>query len=175
MIPFLCEEGLNRHRGYVEEMRGRLAFLYRSCEELRGLDTRALLRVRGSKRGLACEVLALRAEILLHEIYFSSFSERAYPACEAAKKSFGSALGLLNELKRAAIPKDIGFVGVCRKDKGLRIFAIRSAEDIFSLGEPLLAIDMAEHAYFMEFGFNREEYLARALAYLNLPQLDENK
>ncbi len=171
MIPFLSDEGERRHKEYVGGLKKRLDFLYKSSEKLRETDTGRLLRLGGKKRSLLCEVLALRAEILLHEIYFSSFSKRAYPPSRAAKESFGSGLGLLNELKRMAIPKDIGFVGVCRKGKGLRIFAIRSPEEIFSLGEPLLAIDIAEHAYFLDFGFNREEYLARALAYLNLALL----
>lgn len=174
MIPFLSEEGQKRHREYVEGLRRRLQFLYKSCEELGGFDIRRLRRVRGSRQELAREVIALRADIMLHEVYFSSFSKREYPPSPTAAVCFGSAFGLLNEIKRAALSKGITYAGVCRRKGELRVFALGSVEEIFSLGEPSLVIDMAEHAYFFEFGFNREEYLGRALTYLNLSLLDEN-
>lgn len=175
MIPFLSDEGERRHKEYVEGLKRRLNFLYKSCEELRCADVKVLKRIGGSSRGTACEVLALRAEILLHGVYFSSFSGREYPPSRTANESFGSGLGLLNELKRAALSKGVAFVGVFWRDGRLRVFSVRTPEEIFGVGEPILAIDMSEHAYFLEFGFMKEDYLARALAYLNLSMLDENK
>ncbi len=171
MIPFLSDEGERRHKEYVEGLKKRLDFLYKSSEKLRDWDNRRLLRVGEKKKGLASEVLALRGEILLHEVYFSSFSEREYPQSRAVNESFGSGLGLLYEIRRTALSRGILFAGVCRDSGVLRVFSVKSPEEMFKVGEPILAIDMAEHAYFLEFGFMKEEYVTKALAYLNLALL----
>ena len=39
------------------------------------------------------------------------------------------------------------------------------------LGEPIFAIDLCEHAYMLDYGFSRDEYLRRALGYLDLRKL----
>ena len=175
MVPFLSEIGLTRHKEYVEALRRRLQFLYVSYEGLRDIDNKRLARSRGRCREAAREVLSIRGEMLLHEVYFSSFSKREYPSSEAAKLCFGSTLTLLNELKTLALKKNVSFVGVCKNGVSYKLFSVNEPCEIFTLGEPILAIDLEEHAYFLEFGFNKEAYLGRALAYLNLALLDENK
>lgn len=175
MVPFLSEIGLARHKEYVEALRRRLQFLYASYEGLRNIDTKRLSRARGRNCEAAREALAIRGEILLHEVYFSSFSKREYPSSEAARVCFGSTLTLLNELKTLALKKSVSFVGVYESPGGYKLFSIREPFEIFTVGKPILVIDLEEHAYFLEFGFNKEAYIGRALAYLDLALLDENK
>ena len=39
---------------------------------------------------------------------------------------------------------------------------------------PILALDLCEHAYFIDYAFDKERYLRAALAHFNLEKLDKS-
>ena len=45
----------------------------------------------------------------------------------------------------------------------------------FIKGEPRLAIDLCEHAYFIEYGFDKERYLEDLLRHLDLSRLKSDE
>ena len=64
-----------------------------------------------------------------------------------------------------------GFVLVYRFGEKIEV---RECTDFVSAqryAAPALAIDVCEHAYFMDYGFDRERYLVSALPYLNVAEL----
>ena len=51
--------------------------------------------------------------------------------------------------------------------------SVKSAEEIFLNGRisPCLCIDLYEHAYFGDYGFDRKRYISAALSVLDLSKL----
>ena len=111
------------------------------------------------------------SEIRLHELFFSSFGGGA----NVSRLCFGgeriSAAGLLYAVKRAALKLDTGFVSLALHRGEVSLLADRECFAHFREREPLLAIDVCEHAYYGDSGFSKESYLERILPSLSLGRL----
>ena len=170
-MRFISEEYFSMHTEFVNSLKLRLSVIERNLPVVSGREvTRAMLRSRNMEVKSAAELLC---EIKLHEIFFDSFCEREYVPSTAAKNSFGSEASLINDIYRLAVDVRCGFVGVCLdRNRQLELFSAEKSSDAFLHGRPLLALDMCEHAYFGDYGFDKERYISAALRSMNLCRLD---
>lgn len=166
-MNFISEKNLALHKEQVGRDILRLGILERSVPEIAAATPRELsrIRVRGIDMHAAAE---LKASILLHRIFFGSFSDKAFSPSAAIRQRFGSERALCELLLREGLEKRIGFAALLKSDRGLSAAASESALELFSLGEPLLAVDLWEHSYYGDFGFDKEAYLRAALSHLKL-------
>ena len=115
------------------------------------------------------ETLSLLRSIKAHELYFASFG-REFQSSSAVRDKYRTEASFLYELYKTAIgtKEDFLFISLERGKLNCEVISERS----FIRTEPLLAIDLCEHAYFMDFGFQKDEYLAKLISHLNLNSLD---
>ena len=169
MRGFLSERTLNLHRGYLEDARLRLSILGKSGYDIEGKSYPELKNAR--MRESRDEVLALAADIYYHELYFSSFGDRG-TTCACLKPRYSSTAGFLYETERRAMKHTDGFILIYFDSKSA---VISHSEERVPRGcrEPCLAIDLSEHAYFLDYGFDKLSYVRGALSHLDLSKIDK--
>ena len=170
MNQFLSEENTNMHREYIRQKRLKYSILEDSVRGIRGADIWDLYRLKISERDRA-DSIGLLTEIKLHDIFFSSFSTVRYQRSPRVASIYGNEAAFLNQLYRLSLTQRYGFV--CVYDVNSRIFAkgFDDYEKAFEPGEPLLTIDVCEHAYFMDYGYDKDRYLLAMLPYLDVAKL----
>ena len=175
MLPFVSEENYAKHKAEVEKRRLRLHVLEKSCPEAPRLDAAGIMR-RQRRIPDAVSMASLRADVDLHRLYFDSFSERVMIPSTAARSFFGSEAALLSSMLREGMKLAYGFVCLVRDKRG--VLSVRAASDILEMyngAVPMLAVDLCEHAYYADYGFDKERYLKAALPHLRLNVLDTNQ
>ena len=168
MLPFISEENYMMHLEYVNQLRIKLCAL----EKIINVSTVRRRRRIGEEN--AEKEMRVKNEVRLHDAYFASFSEREFARSPFVQRVFGSENELLMMLYKAAMKATHGFVGVEGHLNGK--LCVFSCSDYVKLNEkfnPILAIDVCEHAYFYDFGFDKERYIRRALAHLSLDRIDD--
>ena len=162
-LAFVSEDNLKLHLEYLNDLKLKLSVFSKSYPEFSGGDITRIKRSRIDKT-LKTQVIALISEIKSHECYFDSFciSPKAY---KQIRRYFSSEDGFVYEIFLAARSSNGNFVYVYSDKKGSPIISDSYHEN------PVFAIDISEHAYFLDYGFSRDEYLRRALGYLNLEKL----
>lgn len=167
MTGFLSEEAIRRHIGHLDAERLRLS-VEKKCEARLGeLDYFSLSPRMARRYGGAA---ALMLSILMHECYFSSFTDAPRP-CEAVRSAYGSEDAFLYEGLELAREVGEGFIYVFRDRRGVPRWGA-----LFGLGDrlserPVLAVDLYEHAYFYDYSFDRGAYLRAAMARIDLGRL----
>ena len=178
MTEFLSEESINLHRDYIRKQRLKYSILEKSIDGIRSKRVSEILHMRLSA-GDAKDIFALLPEIELHEIYFSSFSDMKNSSSSKVRETYGAEGAMLNELYKLGMALDYGFVVVNRKGARIETLALNDYAASFTMGVPMLSLDVCEHAYFSDYGFDKSSYLVNALSYLNLGKIDsffsENK
>ena len=169
MKCFLSERNISLHHEYLESCRLRFSILAKSGYDISGRRYPELLTMRlGDAKE---EILALSREICFHEAYFSSFGEGGAALPEMCVE-YRSVASFLYALECRAMAEDGGFLLIFRIGEKVRI--LHSSERYSSrLGEPCLALDLAEHAYFTDYGFDKRAYVRAALLRLELSSLDK--
>ncbi len=167
MQSFLSEEEILRHKEYLKNLNLKFSILEKS---IRGAENQAevIRALSGEERRKAEELFS---RIKLHELFFSSFSDNTTLKNERIARQYGSEASFLYALYKLGLKSRHGFLSVLKK--GERIFPVLS-EDYFylsGLGKPVLAIDLYEHAYYRDYGFDKEKYLEGALRHLDLAKL----
>ncbi len=135
-------------------------------EELGALDP-ATTRPEVIQRLKRDEVAALNSS-LLHELYFSSLGGdgRAVPEtmASALARDFGSVDRWRREFVAlsAALADGTGWVILTYVPRDRRLINHSAADDGQTIpgGIPILAIDLYEHAYHLDFGANADAYIA---------------
>ena len=118
------------------------------------------------------DVLRELSNIALHNVFFASFGQNEYPKSSAAVLCFGNEAALLNKIYELAVKLDFGFVCVYCENKKIEVYGSQDRVRLLSYGMPRLAVDVCEHAYFLDYGFDKSRYLLRALPYLKLNELN---
>lgn len=175
MLPFVSEENYAKHKAEVEKRRLRLHVLEKNCPEAPRLDAAGIMR-RQRRIPDAVSMASLRADVDLHRLYFDSFSERVMIPSTAAKSFFGSEAALLSSMLREGMKLAYGFVCLVRDKRG--VLSVRASSELLQLydnAQPILAVDVCEHAYYGDYGFDKERYLKAALPHLRLNVLDTNQ
>lgn len=170
MNRFLSEENIALHKEYVRSKRLKYSIIESSLPHLAGKDVRDLYRMKLSVRDRQ-DAISLLSDVRLHEIFFSSFSRSDYPRSPAVQRQYGSEASFLNLLYKRCISQPYGFVLVYSSEHRIEIDAVSDFERAFRVGTPVLAIDTCEHAYFIDYGFDKERYLLSMLPYLDIARL----
>ena len=170
-MVFISEENYLKHREAHSADILRLGIIERSAPKIIEAEPKAIARMKAGGPDML-KAAELKASVILHKVFFSSFSARTYVPSEQIRREFGSERALCEDLYLAGMRIPRGFVAVLRTRRGLSVSASESALDIFRLGEPILAVDVSEHAYYGDFGFNKEAYLRSALSHLDLARAD---
>ena len=166
---FLSERAIEQHKEYVENCRLRLSILGKSGYEIVGKSYPELCRARlGKARD---EILSLSREIYLHEMYFDSFCAGGATSA-IVKRCYHSEASFLYELERLAMSSMGGFLVVSRVGDGVEM-TVSSYVGERLRGTPILALDFCEHAYFLDYGFDKLAYVRSALSRLALAKLDK--
>lgn len=166
----LDEKTTEIHKEYLRRQKLRYSVLEKSCPLIVGKGIFEIPRLKGIPSDIKREALLLGSDIMLHEIYFDSFGIE-YPCSELIKKDFRQESSFLYMLfERAKETKD-GFLTVYIKGTKAEIDHVPTGEALRL--RPILAIDLCEHAYLFDYGFERDEYLKRVLPRLKLNVLDK--
>ncbi|MFI5029567.1 MAG: Fe-Mn family superoxide dismutase [Reyranellales bacterium] len=182
-IPFkpmrlngLSERLLASH--YENNYGGAVRRLNAIADELAANDPAALpgFRLNGLKR----EELIASNSMMLHEVYFDSLGEGGGgepdgTLAEAIAKDFGS----LDRWRREfvamgkALGGGSGWVVLTRSARDGRLANVWSADHTHSLagGTPLLALDMYEHSFHIDFGSNAAAYVDAFMANVAWPRV----
>lgn len=158
------------HAEHLRTLKLQMSIFEKSYPELSGKSCREILRLP-LKRTEREAAAALKADILAHELYFSSFSS-PHQKSDCVRGAYGSEANFIYQLYRAAEGED-GFLFIKPDRRGTPIWQIchRSLEGYLSAATPILAVDLCEHAYFYDYGFDRLSYLKNALANIDLSHL----
>ena len=166
---FLGERAIELHKEYVEECRLKLSILGKSGYDIEGKRYPELYRARlGDARG---EILTLSREVYLHELYFDSFCQGGATSA-TVKRDFRSTASFLYALERLAMSSSGGFLVVSRVGEGVETSVSTSHLERIR-GTPILALDICEHAYFLDYGFDKLAYVRGALTHLDPSKLDK--
>jgi Fe-Mn family superoxide dismutase len=161
-VPGLSEKLLTSH--YANNYVGAVKRLGAISAEFAGLDPASTpgYRINGLKR----EELIAWNSMILHEVYFAGFgpTERpAAPLAQALERDFGSHERWADEF--AAVGKALGggsgWVLLTWSRRDGRLVNTWAADHTMTLadGAPLLALDMYEHAYHMDYGAKAGAYV----------------
>ncbi len=172
MTEFLCEDSIHRHREYLRTKRLKYSILNKSLKGLESENIREIARQKMDAEAKR-EALALLGEIKAHELYFDSFGAVRYPSSPLAVRQYGSCAALLNTIFRRCLDTRYGFVCAGIENGRVVVFHEFTEYLLFLRHTPLLAVDVCEHAYFADYGFDKERYLYTALSYLALNKLPD--
>lgn len=170
---FLSEENIALHLEYVRDKRLKYSIIESSFPMLSGKSVHDVFRMKLNPRD-KLDAVDLLSEIKLHDIFFSSFSKTQYPRCREIEEKYGSEAEFLNSLYRLASSRAHGFALVYLHGTRIEIDATSDYPSAFRIGQPVLAIDICEHSYFMDYGFDKERYLISMLPYLDITKLSAN-
>lgn len=164
----ISEEALKMHGEYLRELRLKYSVLEKSYPELSGksLFDISKARVRGRE-----EAILLKSEIMLHELYFSSFGEGCRPS-GVVRRCYGSEANFLYEMFLCAKECKDGFAVIYLRN-GKLLFTAGECDLLLKIANPILAVDLCEHAYFLDYGFDKNSYLRKLLPYLNISKADK--
>lgn len=166
---FLSEENINLHKEYLQNLKLKYSILEKSDAKIKGVPLSELYTLK-VPREIRSEAVSLMEKIKLHEVYFSSFCEEFYN-CERIKREFGSADNFAYLLLEISRKTDEDFVVAYLERGKIKISPFKNAG---RLQKPYIAIDLYEHAYFLDYKFNKEEYLRNAIYRINYKLFEAN-
>ncbi len=160
---FLSHDSIKRHEEYYKELKLRYSIIEKSYPSIIGKSLREISRMAIDLEARE-RALDLMRDISSHDCYFSSFCKdpRMY---KPIKRYFSSEADFVYQIFTVARNSKSNFVYVCKSKRGIPVITEEYSEF------PILAIDLCEHAYMFDYGFSREEYLRRALGYLDISKL----
>ena len=162
MTNFLSKDNLALHLSYLNTFKLKLSILQKSDPKIADMDSYC-----GSKV-LRRDALKLKSEIDAHEVYFNSFSDKAFK-CDFLKKYYSSKEAFCYDVFVQAKECESDFLFIGKGKYGKPEIFLRGDGSRFT---PCLAIDLSEHSYFLDYAFDREEYIRRAVSYLDLSRLE---
>ena len=142
---FISEHALSLHREYLSSLMAR--------------------RTMGMEKGNALDM-----EIRSHELFFSSF-RRDFSRCERACRGYGSENAFLFALSEYAETQKNCFLYIFSRQRYPYVAFSTDGKDAFRAA---LCVDLFEHAYFLDYGFDKNAYLRAALSRMDLSLLDKN-
>ncbi len=172
MTEFLSDDSILMHKEYVRISRLKYSIIEEDIPQIKGKSIKEINRLNLSSTDREC-INKLLPEILLHELYFTSFSHVKYQTMGCISKKYRNTADILNSIYKSAIGTDHGFVALCCIKADLEIICGSNYMDFFTSGEPVISVDVCEHAYFSDYGFDKERYLINALPYLNMEKVDK--
>ncbi len=169
-MDFVSQTTYELHREHLRQLRLQMSIFEKSYPEMVGKNCKEILKLP-IKRPEREAAAALLADILAHELYFSSFSKTHAPST-AIRRAFGSEANFIYQLTRAA-ENSLGFAFVLLDRYGTPALSVHTEpiSAFLSSGTPILAVDLCEHAYFYDYFFDKAAYLRAALSHLDLSKI----
>lgn len=167
---FLSEESVARHREHLRQICLRYSILQKSETILKNPDIREIPWQKLSP-DLRQEAFSYLAQMELHDAFFSSFTNLTFLPLPENCLGYANTQELLNHLYRLGREGVGGFLAVYKI--GRKIIAKRLTppyRELLTI-RPVLAVDLAEHAYFPDYSFDKERYLLAALPHLDVSRL----
>ena len=172
MKTFLSEESIALHKEYLYALHLKYSILQKSVNDIKNKNIREIARQK-LPRDVKNEAIELISEIVLHNTFFASFTNGRQVNSRRACKYYGSVAAMLNALYSLSLKAEGGFLCVfLRGERPISRIVTVSGYPAFS-SEPVLSVDLCEHAYFLDYGFDKRAYLLAALPHLDLSRLDE--
>ncbi len=171
MNLFLSDGNIKRHLEHLREERLRYSILEKSMPQISGKTIGDLVRLN-IDRDVKDEAISRLWYIKAHECFFNSFADRPTGG-DRLLKMYLSKEKFLYELYTEAVEREHGFMFIYLDRQGMPrwIFSEKS-DGAFIRYEPILALDLYEHSYFLDYGFEKKKFLRNALMYLNIASLD---
>ncbi len=167
-INFLSDRANELHKEYLRQERLKYSILEKSIPKIVGKDMREISGMRLRDKD---EILTLKCNILCHDIFFESFG-KGYGSSSLIKSQFRSEASFFYEVSEYVKAARGDFLFISSSGAGVGV-CIGDGRLILRLKNPVFVIDLCEHAYFLDYGFEREAYVKTALAHLNLSKLDK--
>ena len=130
--------------------------------------------------GLKREELVATNSMILHEVYFAGLGETNQPGsglADAIGRDFGSMDRWRSEFAATgrALGGGSGWVLLTYSPRDKRLVNSWAADHTMTLasGTPILALDMYEHAYQMDFGAKAADYVSTIMAAVNWSNADK--
>lgn len=167
MEHFLSKEAIVEHLSYYNNLRLGYSILEKSIPGIAMKSPREIFKMSLPREELN-DILPYIINLKSHYLYFSSFVGAGAPIPQI-KGYYSSEEDFIYRVYTAAKNAVGGFLFV-----GVDRAGIPSLETVYPFERalpkirPALCIDMQEHAYFSDYGFNCEGYLKNLLPYLNL-------
>ena len=171
LYKFLSEEAVGLHKNYLDNLKLEYSILEKSIPEIKNMSFREIWRAK--KLIYKEEILRLKVDIECHKLFFSSFGNE-YQQSKIIKDLYGSEASFMYEIS-TEVKKwhNGGFLIIGILNGAVYKYVGYDLTDIFIKSNPILAIDLCEHSYFLDFGFDKVSYFDNALKYLNLSKIDK--
>ena len=166
---FLSEDNIRRHREFLNTARLKLSILTKSDGRLKGITLGEAKRLRGD-RSLREELCSLLWCINSHEAYFDSF--RVNPYVDPRKKSISEKL--LYDIYSLGMNRDYGFICISAEGDNVKLSFSDGNNRLDNFDDKILCLDLYEHAYFLDYGFNKDKYLKNAISHLDIGRVLDN-
>ena len=111
-----------------------------------------------------------RISLIIGMIYFSSFS-RQNLVSDRINKEFGSIAEFLYEISEACSKVKTGFLLIYDFRGRLEIYCGDDYQKVLAEKKVILALDLFEHAYFYDYGFERKKYVMNAISHFDFNKL----
>ena len=173
MNMFLSEDNIKRHCEHLKTLKLCFSILEKSLSQPLENDINQILKMN-IEREVKSEASELLWKIKSHELFFSSFSEKQVVNGKILNGTI-SKEKFLYDIFVELSDKDYGFFYVCLNNRGqpYTVFTQRF-DGAFLKYSPILALDLYEHTYFCDYGFDKKRFLKSALTYLDLSLLDNS-
>ena len=171
-MRFVSEENLLLHKNYVRDLELKYSILNKSISNLANKNIKDIY-YSSFERDIKTEALGLLYEIEMHKLYFSSFSsDKSYISSEKVKSLYKNEANFLNAIYKYAFKCNHGFVFAYLKRGKIEIAEGSVERLVWSYSEPKLCLDVCEHSYYGDFGFDKKRYLLSSIPYLKLDVFD---
>ena len=166
---FLSEESISLHKEYCRTLKAKYAILEKSFPCIEGKDVKTISKMK-IDRASKNEILKLKAEVACHDVFFDSFGGR-YQDSEIIRAQYGAIPTFFNTLSEIAMGVPHGFLIINERREEFGIYCGNDYVNVIANAKPYLAIDLCEHAYFMDYSFDKRSYILNALSVLDLNKL----
>ncbi len=168
MECFLSERTLELHDQYLNTLRLRYSIWEESIPEIKG---RSLLEISRMRIPEKRDLIYLACEMRFHELYFSSFGV-PYQRSSAIRKCYSSEASFIYDMYTDSIKSDEKIlIGYAERRKVA--YVLCDYDGLLGVEHPLFAVDLCEHAYFLDYGFDKGEYLQNSLRHLEFFRIDK--
>jgi len=179
--PFISDVTLREHYNIylkylkkLNELLGTTSTIYSKAYLLQHIDVLPL-SIRG-------EVLYYLSAVVNHELYFFGMSNESNTnvsnkLVDDIVANFGSIDNFKNELKKQTMNiKGSGYTFLVIDDnKRLRLINTSNQDNPYYYGYiPVMALDVWEHAYYLDYYSNREEYINKFMEKIDFVKLNIN-
>lgn len=168
MSSFLSDINIKRHLDHLREEKLRYSILEKSFPILIDKTPREILRLNIEHR-VKQEAFSLACYIKSHECFFNSFNNEIrgnYNCSLTVEKMFYN-------MYCDAISREGCFLFVYVDKNGIPKWSFsKEGNGEFVLFQPILSIDLYEHTYFLDYGFDKKRFIRTAISYLDISSLD---